>query len=244
MMAGISLFVAPIDSNVKNMLHLLGFNILNVMIYKKIYYKLIIIINMVIKNKYSIAIVDIEKIKEINQVILKYATAVRQYSSYYYFDLRPIRAEDICMDITTFQLESENESDLDKKLNDLVEDLNKLNTGYALIDEDAKKMIVDIDHLMLLSIKFDNVKFIEEGTYEKIDKINHLKTDFGICKLYNPSFRPLENKSIANIRVEPELVYLFSDSEENLSKFKTIVVEKIMKINPDFEIEVKPLLYF
>ena len=199
---------------------------------------------MVVKKNFSIAIVDIEKINEINKIIMRYATSVKEYSSHYYFDLRPMQGEDICMDITLFQLESENESALNKKLNDLIKELDQLNTNYAIRNEDTAELIVEIEHVIALDIKFDNVKFIEEGTYEKIDKINHLKTDFGICKLYNPSFRPLENKSIANIRVEPELVYLFSDSEENLSKFKTIVVEKIMKINPDFEIEVKPILYF
>ena len=198
---------------------------------------------MVLKKNFSIAIVDIEKIGEINKVLIKYATSIREYSTHLYFNLDPIHAEDINMDITLFQLEYENESDLDKKLNVLIEALNRLNTGYAIRDEDTHEMIVEIEHLIKLDIKFDNVKFIKEGTYEKIDEINHLKTEFGICKIYNPNFRPIENISIENMEIRPETIYLFSDSEENLSKLKTLVFEKIKEIDSDLEIEVKPFMF-
>ena len=154
-----------------------------------------------------------------------------------------VNFEDIKWDIALFQLESENESSLDKKLNDLIEDMNQLNTGYAIRDEDTGEMIVVLEHVIALNIKFDNVNFLKEGTYEKIDEFNHLKTEFGICKCYNPNFRPLENKSIENIEVKPETVYLFSDSTENLSKLKTFVLEKIMEINPNFEIEINPFMF-
>ena len=147
------------------------------------------------------------------------------------------------MDITLFRLEFENKLELDKKLNDLIESLNQLNTGYAIRDEDTKRMVVEIEHMVAIDVKFDNIKFIKEGTYEKIDEINHLKTEFGICKSYNPNFRPVENVSIENIKVKPETIYLFSDSEENLSKLKTFVFEKIMEIDPNFEIEIKPFMF-
>ena len=198
---------------------------------------------MVIKKNYSLAIVDIEKIGEINKVIAKYTSNVQQYSTHFYFNLDSVNFEDIKWDIALFQLESENESSLDKKLNDLIEDMNQLNTGYAIRDEDTGEMIVVLEHVIALNIKFDNVNFLKEGTYEKIDEFNHLKTEFGICKCYNPNFRPLENKSIENIEVKPETVYLFSDSTENLSKLKTFVLEKIMEINPNFEIEINPFMF-
>ena len=142
------------------------------------------------------------------------------------------------MDITLFRLESESESGLDKKLNDLIEEMNQLDTGYAIRDEDTHEMIVEIEHLMVLNIKFDNVKFIKRGTFEKIDEINHLKTEFGICKNYNPNFRPVENISIENMDIKPETIYLFSDSQENLSKLKSLIFEKIMEIDSNLEIEV------
>lgn len=198
---------------------------------------------MVIKNKFSIAIVDIEKIAEINKVILKYTPNLQQYSTYFYFNLDPRNVDDIFMDITLFQLESESESGLNKKLDELIEELNQINTEYAIRNEDTQEMIVEIAYVIALNIKFDNVKFIKEGTYEKIDEFNHLKTEFGICKNYNPSFRPLENKSIENIEVKPETIYLFSDSAENFSKLKTWVCEKIMEIDSDFEIEFMPFMF-
>ena len=198
---------------------------------------------MAIKRKYSLAIVDIEKIDEINKIITKYTTDIEQYSTYFYFNLDPVRVEDVKMDITFFQLESENESSLNKQLNGLIEEINQLNTGYAIRDEDTAEMIVEIEHVIAVNIKFDNVKFIEKGTYEKIDGFNHLKTEFGICKTYNPNFRPLEDVSIENLEVKPEIIYLFSDSEEDLSKLKAFVTEKIMEINPDFEIDTNHFMF-
>ena len=198
---------------------------------------------MAVKKNFSVAIVDIEKIDEVNKVIIKYATSVKEYSSHFYFDLRPMRGEDINMDITLFQLESENESDLNKQLNNLVELLDQLDTGYAIRNEDTGEMIVEIEHVIALDIKFDNVKFIKEGTYDKIDGFNHLKTEFGICKNYHPNFRPIENRSVENIRVEPETIYLFSDSAEDLSKLQDFVSEKIMEIDSDLEVEVKQFMF-
>lgn len=194
---------------------------------------------MVVKRNFSLAIVDVEKIAEINRIIIQYAVGVQEFSTHLYFNLDPIHKEDIYMDIVLFQLRSETESGLDKKLNDLIESLNQLNTGYSIRDEDTHEMIVEIENLIALIIKFDNIKFIKEGTFEKIDAMNHMKTEFGICKNYSPNFRPVENISIENIDVKPETIYLFSDSAENLSKLKELVFENIMEIDPDFEIETE-----
>jgi len=198
---------------------------------------------MSVKKKFSLAIVDVEKIEEVNKVIIKHAFNVQQYSTYLYFNLNPIRPDDVYMDITLFQLNSEDESSLNKKLNDLIEEIDQLNTEYAIRDEDTHEMIVEIEHVLALNIKFDNVKRITKGTYEKIDAINFFKTEFGICKSYNPNFRPIENDSIENKEVRPETIYLFSDSAENLSKLKDLISEKIMEIDPDFEIESGPFIF-
>ena len=80
---------------------------------------------------------------------------------------------------------------------------------------------------------------MNEGTYEKIDAFNHLKTEFGICKNYNPRFRSVENISIENKPLEPETIYLFSESPEDLSKLKTLISQKIMEIDSNIEIETK-----
>lgn len=198
---------------------------------------------MAIKKKFSIAIVDVEKIDEINQIIIKYSTDMLQYSTHAYFNLIPIHSDDIFMDITFFQLEAENDSDLEKTLNDLIEDVNLLNTQYAIRDEATHDMIVEIAQVISLHIKFDNVKSIKNGTYAKIDQMNHLKTEFGICKTYNPNFRPMEGVSVENMKVEPEIIYIFSDTAENLSKLKSFVSEKILEIDSNLVIETMPFMF-
>lgn len=198
---------------------------------------------MSVKKNFSVAIVDIDRIDEVNKIVIQYATSVKEYSSHFYFDLRPMHDEDINMDITLFQIESENEADLNKTLNDLIEVLNQLNTGYAIRNEDTGETIVEIEHVIALNILFDNVKVINKGTYEKIDEFNHLKTEFGICKNYHPNFRPLEGMSIENIVVEPETIYLFSNSAENLSKLKEFVFEKIMDIDSNLKIEIDQFVF-
>ena len=198
---------------------------------------------MSVKKKFSIAIVDVEKIDEINNIIIKYGFDLQQYSTHTYFNLAPIDANHIYKDISFFQLESENESGLNKKLTDLIEEINQLNTLFAIRDEETHEMIVEINQVTAINIKFDNVKFIKEGTYEKIDAMDHLKTEFGICKTYNPNFRPLENRPLENMVAEPEIVYLFSDTAENLSKLKELICEKIMEIDSDFELEFKQFMF-
>lgn len=198
---------------------------------------------MSVKKKFSLAIVDVEKIDEINTIILKYGFDLQQYSTHTYFNLAPIDADHIYKDISFFQLESENESGVNKKLTDLIEEINQLDTQFAIRDEETHEMIVEINRVIAIYIHFDKVKFINEGTYEKIDAIDHLKTEFGICKTYNPNFRPLENRPLENMIAEPEIVYLFADSEENLSKLKDLICEKIMEIDSDFELELKPFRF-
>ena len=198
---------------------------------------------MPIKKKFSLAIVDVERIEEINKIVIKHAINVQQYSSYLYFNLNPIHAEDVCMDITFFQLNAENESSLNKDLNQLIEELDQLNTNYAIRDENTHEMLVEIEHVVALNIKFDNLEYVKEGTYEKIDAINYLKTEFGVCKSYNPNFRPIVNTPIGDKEVRPETIYLFADTAEDLSKLKVLIGKKVMEIDPDFEIEFAPFKF-
>ena len=198
---------------------------------------------MSVERKFTIILADIEKTDEINSIIFKYATFAQKYSSYYYFNLRPMNSEDFNQDITIFQLNGEDESALDKKLNDLMEELSRLDTLYFLLVEETHEVLVAIEHMVIYDIKFDNVKVIKEGTYEKIDMLNHFKNEFGVCKTYNPNFRPLENKPIENTPIEAETVYVFSDSAENLKKMIEIVFEKVNEIDPNLLIEVKDITF-
>ena len=198
---------------------------------------------MALKRKFSLAVIDSEKIDEINEIVKKYAISFKQYSSYHYFKVNPANLDDYLLDITFFQLESENRSGLDKRLKEMIETINQLNTIYAIRDEESREMIVAIDYISELHIKFDHLKIIKKNTYKKIDELKHVKTEFGICKSYNPNFRPLENKPLENVEIKHEIIYLFSKSEENFSKLKTMISEKIMEIDSDFEIEFKPFVF-
>ena len=45
---------------------------------------------MAVEKNFSVAIVDIEKIEDVNKILFKYATHVKEYSAYYYFNLEPM----------------------------------------------------------------------------------------------------------------------------------------------------------
>ena len=74
-----------------------------------------------------------------------------------------------------------------------------------------------------------------DDLYCNFDKLKQSKTEFGYCKGYKPDFRPIESKLIKNVKVEPEKIYLFSDSRENLSKLTDHLSEKIMEIDSNLE---------
>ena len=190
---------------------------------------------MVIKKNYAITVLDLEKIQDMNNIILKHAQITMQCSSYDYFDRRSIDYE-TAKDMTFFQIESDDEVSLDKKFKELNEELDQSITGYAIRDEDTGEMLVFLSFVAELDIKFDNIEFIEEGTFKKIDELKSLKTEFGICKGYKPNFRPMEGQQLGNTNNKPESIYLFCDSQENLMKLRDLMIEKIMEINPGLEI--------
>ena len=192
---------------------------------------------MTIKTKFSIAIMDTDKISEINQTILKYCENVTKSSSHLIFNTKPIYLSDIVEDLTYFHLISENESDLDKKLNDLINELNEIDTDYSLRNEESGGFIVHVECVGAVDIKFDNIESIPKGTYEKIDDLKYTKTDFRYCKGYKPTFRPLESTSLKNKEIIPETIYVFANTPENMSKLRDQLSKKIMEIDSDFIIE-------
>ncbi|MBR3156438.1 MAG: hypothetical protein IKF13_06460, partial [Methanobrevibacter sp.] len=64
---------------------------------------------MPVKNNYTIGIMDERKIKEVNDVISKYADITMQSSSHRYFDKHPINADEVFQDVTFFQLKAEDD---------------------------------------------------------------------------------------------------------------------------------------
>lgn len=191
---------------------------------------------MPIKKNYALTVLDSKMISAMNRIIIDHANITMQSSSHMYFDTQPVDFSEIAQDITFFQLEAEDKNDLDKKLHDLLEDLNQIKVDYALRDEDTGEMIVYVKFVGALDIKFDNVEIIKEGTYKKIDELKHFKTELGTCKGYKPAFRPVESQPIKDMVIKPESIYLFCHSKEDLLKLKEILSEKIMEIDSSLEI--------
>ena len=192
---------------------------------------------MPIKRNYTIGIMDEGKINKVNTVISKYADITMQSSSHMYFEKQPINANEVVQDVTFFQLKCEDKPSFKRKLNKLINDLDELNTDYILRDEEDEKLIVTVDHGGYIIAKFDNVKFLKPGTYDKIDEIKCMKTDLGYCKGFKPKFRPLCGKPIDEVKVNPEIIYIVSDSDENLKRFRDRVTRELLDIEPDFELE-------
>jgi hypothetical protein len=180
---------------------------------------------------------DETMISKINTVISEYADITMQSSSHMYFDKQPINVNEVVQDVTFFQLKCEDEPSFKRKLNKLIESLDELDTDYIIMDEESQRLIVTVDHGGYIIAKFDNVKFLKPGTYDKIDEIKCMKTDMGYCKGFKPKFRPLCGKPIDDVRVNPEIIYIVSDSDENLKKFRDFVTKELLDLEPDFELE-------
>ena len=116
---------------------------------------------MSIKKNYAIAIMDTEKINEFDEIISKYTNAIKKSYSHIFFDTQPVSSEDITHDITFFRLEGESESLLDEKINKIIEEVNELDSDYTLRDEESGKMIVAIDFVGMLIIKFNDIDRIK-----------------------------------------------------------------------------------
>ena len=192
---------------------------------------------MTIKNKFSLIIMDTEKISQFNQIILKHANTIRQASSNVLFNTYPIDMGNIVQDLTYFNIEAEDEKGLEENLNNLIEELNQMNCDYCLVNEDTREFIEYVQFVGSVDIKFDNLTEIPKGTYKKIDDLKYLKTEFGYCKGYMPTFRPLEGKPINNKEIKDEHIYVFSNSDENMAKLREVICKKIMEINADLIVE-------
>ena len=177
-----------------------------------------------------------KKIPDVNNIIRKYSTVSFRSSSHIYFDMEPVNNE-VIEDMTFFKLEAEDESSLDEKFKELTDEIDQIISNYAIRDENTGELLVYLKFVGELSIKFDNMHFIKEGTYEKIDELKNLKSEFGICRGYKPNFRLMEGQHYENLNNKPEGIYLLCRSQENLMQLKELLSEKIMEIDPDFVIE-------
>lgn len=191
------------------------------------------------KRSFAITVLETDRIADINSILRKRAEITMQSSSHIYFDTQPANPDDIVQDITFFMLESDEKKSADEKLNDLIYELDQQNTDYAIRDEDTGKMIVYVEFVGALDIKFDNLKSVKAGTYEKIDELKSYKTESGLCKGYKPNFRPMESQSIENKSIKPESIYLFCHSQEDLMQLKGTISKKVLEIDPDLKLEFR-----
>jgi hypothetical protein len=192
---------------------------------------------MSVKQNFILGIINDEGISEANNVISKYATKAQDTSSHMYFAKQPINTDEISNDVIFFQIVGEDESQLDKKIENLIKDMENLNIDYVLRDGASGEFLVTVKYGGQIAVKFDNVDVVKPGTFEKIDELKFLKNDLGYCKGFKPSFRPLEGKSTENINVLPEIIYIASDCEENLLKLRDHIIRKVLEIDSDLECE-------
>lgn len=191
---------------------------------------------MAIKKNYVITNLETEKINDVNKIIREHASVTLRSSSHIYFDMEPTDSSGAIQDMTFFRLEAEDENELDKKFKELVNEIDKLITNYAIRDEDTGDLLVYLEFVGELSINFDNLSVIKEGTYKKVDELKNFKSEFGICRGYKPHFRPMEGRVIENRNIKPEGIYLLCNTQENLMKLKDLLFEKAMEIDPDLEV--------
>ena len=191
---------------------------------------------MPVKKNYTIGIMDERKINEVNEVISRYADITMQSSSHIYFDKHPLNENEVYRDVTFFQLKSEDEESFDVKLSELIGNLDELDVDYMIMDDETKDLIATIDYGGYILVKFDKINIIKPGTYDLIDKIKTMKTDMGYCKGFKPKFRPLSG-DLSKVSANPEIIYVISDSSENLKRFKDFISKKLLEFDPDFELE-------
>lgn len=198
---------------------------------------------MSFKKKYFVGIMDWSRISDVNEVIGKYAGETFKSSSHMFFLKQPVDPSSICQDVTHFVLEADDEDALKAKLDDLIEDLNELDTDYTLFDDATNKPIVSIEFAGKLFIRFDNIKVIKEGTFDKINDLKMSRNEFGYCKGFKPKFRPVEGRSIEDVEINSEIIYLFANSSEDLLKLKDYMYERILEIDSEFILEFKVFEY-
>lgn len=118
-------------------------------------------------------------------------------------------------------------------VNDLIKDLKMLCKYVTFKDIDSKEILQYIGKLI---ISFENIKYLKPGTLKKLDEIKVLKTEFGYCKGNKPLVRPMETIQFIDSRYS-EIIYLISDSIDNIVDLELLVENKILAIDSNFEVE-------
>ena len=192
---------------------------------------------MSVKQNFILGVINSSRVSDVNDIISRYAVDAKDTTSHMYFGKQPIDSNQISNDVVFFQIVAENDRILNKQVENLIDELDELHIDYVLRDNDTGEFLVTVKYGAQVAIKFDNVKFLKPGTFKQIDDLKFINTDFGYCKGFKPNFRPLEGKSTDEIEILPEIIYITSDSEENLLKLRDYISQKALEIDPDLETE-------
>ncbi|WP_405291091.1 hypothetical protein [Methanobrevibacter sp.] len=124
-------------------------------------------------------------------------------------------------------------------LKDLVKELGELCAYVTLKDCDTKEVIHSVGKII---ISFDKIDLIKIGTFEKLDKLKQLKTEFGYCKSYDVDSlgikgpRPIEGMSARNMGFR-DVIILVSNSLDNLVKLDLLIENQVLDIDSNFEVD-------
>lgn len=123
--------------------------------------------------------------------------------------------------------------DENQTFKDLINDLGELCKYVTFIDRDSGDVLQYIGKLI---ISFDKIKYIKVGTHNKIDELRTLKTEFGYCKGKKPDIRIMETTHAVNMGFS-EVIYLISDSLDNLVKLDLLIEKELLDFDSNFEFE-------
>ena len=113
-----------------------------------------------------------------------------------------------------------------------------LETDYVLGDQDTSKILVFADFVGKVIICFDKVKFIEKGTFAKIDEMKRHKNELGYSKGFKPSFRPVEGSPVRGNKLENDVIYIISRTREDLLKYFDCLKAMILEIDSNLIVEL------
>lgn len=181
---------------------------------------------MYTKNEIIIEINDMAKYDEISKIINKYCKLQIEESE----NLNTTRKnDDNKYKIAIYKFKRGYCAD------NLIKDLKMLCKYITFKNPDSKKVL---EYKGTLKIKFDNIKYLQPDTLKKLDNLKKLKMEIGYCKGTKPFTRPMATTQ----HFEPEyyeLIYIFSESIENLLDLKLIVENKVLEIDSNLKVEFR-----
>ena len=185
------------------------------------------------KNEIIIEIDDMEKYDEIYSIITRYCESYFSGHKDVYKEFRngnynnDLKNENYKREFSIYKF------DENQTFKDLINDLGELCKYVTFIDPDSKDVL---QYIGRLTISFDKIKSVKIGTHDKIDELRILKTEFGYCKGQKPDIRILETSYAVNMGYS-EIIYLVSDSLDNLVKLDLLLEKELVDFDSNFEFE-------